>query len=444
MSIVAHGIVQNAKAHCRFQGSETAWGPEHVTFFKTWRQPLPNQSVQPALRTISPTTWWIPAISHIQVSFEVRAGHALCAFLHFLDAHFQPLPHTAVTHRKRPCSTCFTMNCGRKWNKEDFARTCRACASMCDLLPSCCWIHLFGASCNTLRVALSLHWCVLLCLHCALWNIYRPYGFQWALRLQNFKRYLVHVESSQRMWVPIPHTGPQHFELVERWLGPAHNPLSLDDGTNITIFKTSLFLYLRHMRFITQERFRAGFAELSWDIFWPPPAGGHPNKSTKSNRVSGFAKDFLGLPEVTGAQESLNSSARLFFSDLWINSPDVFFLNLIINSPDDFIGFINSEDDFFFGIKKGAKDFSLFNSHFLAVWPKREPERVRFLFLATDYSPTGLGQSGISCRMAACPQSQRRKFCSFFRKLGIQRVQGTLHVFWVKAEVCWTSESATN
>ena len=67
--------------------------------------------------------------------------------------------------------------------------------------------------------------------------------------------------------------------------------------------KTSLFVYLRHMRFITHERFRAGFAEPSWDIFWPPPAGGHPNKSTKSNWVSGFAEDFLGLPEVTGAQE---------------------------------------------------------------------------------------------------------------------------------------------
>ena len=85
---------------------------------------------------------------------------------------------------------------------------------------------------------------------------------------------------------------------------------------NITITLRLAFLCtwgLRHMRFITHERFRAGFAEPSWDIFWPPPAGGHPNKSTKSNRVSGFAEDFLGLPEVTGAQECINSSARLFF-----------------------------------------------------------------------------------------------------------------------------------
>ena len=67
--------------------------------------------------------------------------------------------------------------------------------------------------------------------------------------------------------------------------------------------------------------------------FWPPPAGGHPNKSTKSNRVSGFAEDFLGLPEVTGAPESINSSARYFFG--FINSADDFFFGFI-NSPEDF------------------------------------------------------------------------------------------------------------
>ena len=164
-----------------FKAVKQLESPNMWLFFKTWRQPITQSicAIRVANHSFSPTTWWIPAISHIQVSFEARAGNARCAFLHFLDArfhhtmlHFQPLPHTAVTHRKRPCSTCSTMNCRLKWNKEEFSDLYRVCTGMCDLLPSCCWFHLFGSSCKTLRLALSLHWCVLLCLHYALWNMF--------------------------------------------------------------------------------------------------------------------------------------------------------------------------------------------------------------------------------------------------------------------------------
>ena len=47
-----------------------------------------------------------------------------------------------------------------------------------------------------------------------------------------------------------------------------------------------------------------------------------------------------------------------------------------------------------------------------------------FFFWQRTIPPLGPGQSGMSCRMAACPQSQRRKIGVFFRKLAYSVVQG--------------------
>ena len=163
-----------------FKAVKQLESPNMWLFFKTWRQPLPNQSVQSALRTTASHQPHGESQPYHTFRFHLKQEQEMhVALFYIFSMRASTIPcctsnlfHTAVTHRKRPCSTCSTMNCRLKWNKEEFSDLYRVCTGMCDLLPSCCWFHLFGSSCKTLRLALSLHWCVLLCLHYALWNMF--------------------------------------------------------------------------------------------------------------------------------------------------------------------------------------------------------------------------------------------------------------------------------